>query len=276
MRGPTTALPHTRPCLRRGALVIRTLALFLAHATSHEVVGGSADAGIAWLPLTQISPPTKIAALRQDILTFLEPLKRKLFGDPDTVFTTAYFISISSAEARQSVLPSATSTNTDGTLACILSAAQFSAYRQRLQTIKGVEQLASPRVTSFEKTRATLSVSGTVRIGGTNAAYGQTLDLVSYVSGTNLHMRAIADVTQAVTNLSPGTFRAPPSKMVSIRTLFQSALEARVPSGGCLAVWNQPIVEAEKSYLLIVSPVIQTNSLPPTPGAPAGGAPGTK
>ena len=253
------------------------LAVLLTSVNSPgRAAADGADTSIAWLPLTQASPPSKIADLRKGILTFLEPLRRKLFGDPDAVFATAYFISISSAGARQNALPSATSTNSDGTLACVLSAAQFSPYHQRIQTIEGVEQFAAPRVISLERMRATLSVSRMIRIGGTNAAYGQSVDLVHYINGTNLQMRVIADVTQAVTNVVPANVSAPASESVSIRTLFQSALDARVSSGGCVAVWNKPAGGVEKSYLLLISPVIQTNSLLPVPGAPPGAAPGAK
>src|SRR5437016_7860920 len=159
---------------------------------------------VTWLPLTQASPPSKIAELRRDILTFLEPLRRKLFGDPDVVLATACFISVSPAAASRNVFPSATSTNADGTLACVLSAAQFSSYHQRILTTEGVDQFAAPRVGALERVRATLSVSRTEQIGGTNAAYSQTVDLVHHVNGTNLEMRVIADVTQAVTNVLAG------------------------------------------------------------------------
>src|SRR5262245_7609259 len=90
-----------------------------------------ADSAIPWLPLTQTSPPSEIAELRRDILAFLDPLRRKLLGDPQAVHTTAYFISISPAGPSGNVFPSATSTNADGTLACVLSAAQFAAYHKR-------------------------------------------------------------------------------------------------------------------------------------------------
>src|SRR2546421_1774884 len=116
------------------AIRLVCLALLLASANSHGVAGDGADSAITWLPLTQASPPSKIAELRRDILTFLEPLRRKLFGDPDVVLATAYFISVSPAAASRNVFPSATSTNADGTLACVLSAAQFSSYHQRILT----------------------------------------------------------------------------------------------------------------------------------------------
>jgi hypothetical protein len=146
------------------------LGLLLDFANNHVAAEDSADAGIAWFPITQSSPPSKIAELRRGILTFLDPLK-----------------------------------------------------------------------------------------------------------GTNLHMRVIADVTQAVTNASPGTVDAPASEAVSIRTLFQSALEARVPNGGCVAVWNKRTGGDEQSYLLLISPVIQTNSSSPPLGAvPKVGQPGAQ
>src|SRR6266540_4930959 len=113
--------------------------------------------------------PVKNAELRREILTFLEPLRRKLFGDPDVVLATTYFVRISPARAGQNVFPSATSTNVDGTTACVLSATQISLLRQRIQNTEGANQFAAPRVTAFEGVRSTLSVSRTVQIGGTNA-----------------------------------------------------------------------------------------------------------
>jgi hypothetical protein len=55
--------------------------------------------------------------------------------------------------------------------------------------------------------------------------------------------------------------------------MFQSALEARVPNGGGVAVWNRPSGKADKTYLMIVCPTIQTNFAAPPParkpGSPA-------
>jgi len=89
-------------------------------------------------------------------------------------------------------------------------------------------------------------------------------------------MRVIADVTQAVTNALPATADAPATESVSIRTVFQSALDARIPSGGGVAIWNKPNGANVKSYLLLISAVIQTNSPSPRPGVPpAGRQPGS-
>ncbi len=68
------------------------LGLVLASSLDRAAEGPGAGEGITWLSLTQGSPPSKIAELRREILTFLEPLRRKLFGDPDTVLATAYFV----------------------------------------------------------------------------------------------------------------------------------------------------------------------------------------
>jgi len=121
---------EAKTCLNAIALV--SLGLLLASPHGHAADRNAAGAGTTWLPLTQASSPSKIAELRRDILTFLEPLRRKLFGDPDAVLTTAYFVSISPAGASQNVFPSATSTNVDGTSACVLSASQFSLLRHLL------------------------------------------------------------------------------------------------------------------------------------------------
>ena len=241
------------------------LGLLLASPLGNATEGGGTGASITWLPLIQGSPPSKIAELRRDILKFLEPLRRKLFGDPDVVLATAYFVSISPAAASQNVFPSATSTNVDGTTACVLSPSQVSLLRQRLQNTEGVNLFAAPRVTAPEGLRATLSVSSMVQIGGTNAAYGPTLDLVHHVNGTNLHMTVIADVTEAVTNVVRATSDGPAAKSVNLRMMFQSALDARVPSGGGVAVWNKSGGKESKTYLVIVCPTIQTNLLAPPP-----------
>ena len=147
----------------------------------------------------------------------------------------------------------------------MLSATQISLLRQRIQNTEDANQFAAPRVTAFEGVRSTLSVSRTVQIGGTNTAYGPRLDLVHHVKGTNLHMRVIADVTEAVTNVLRATTDAPATDSVNIRTMFQSALEARVPKGGGVAVWNRPSGNADKTYLMIVCPTIQTNRKPGSP-----------
>jgi len=189
------------------------------------------------------------------------------------VLAIAYFVSISPARAGQNVFPSATSTNVDGTTACVLSATQISQLRQRIQNTEGANEFAAPRVTAFEGVRSTLSVSRTVQIGGTNAPYGPTLDLVHHVNGTNLHMRLIADVTEAVTNVLRATADAPATESVNIRTMFQSALEARVPNGGGVAVWNRPSGKADKTYLMIVCPTIQTNFAAPPPARKPGSPP---
>lgn len=260
---------EAKTCLN--AIALASLGFLVAFPVSRAAERDGAGAGITWLPLTQASPPSKIAELRREILTFLEPLRRKLFGDPDMVLTTAYFVSISPGGASQNVLPSGTSTNVDGTTACVLSSSQFSLLRQCIQNTKGVDQFAEPRVTAFEGVRATLSVSRTVQFSGTNAAYGPTLglvlDLVHHVNGTNLHMRVIADVTEAVTNVLRATAGAPATESVNIRTMFQSALEARVASGGGVAVWNKPSGRGGNIYLMIVCPTIQTNLFSPRSGA---------
>src|SRR5439155_23273215 len=107
-----STLGEAKTCLNAIALV--SLGLLLASPHGHAADRNAAGAGITWLPLTQASSPSKIAELRRAILTFLEPLRRKLFGDPDAVLTTAYFVSISPAGASQNVFPSATSTNVEG------------------------------------------------------------------------------------------------------------------------------------------------------------------
>jgi hypothetical protein len=264
---------HCEAKIRMNLLPLVCVGLLLASPLGHGAEGGGTGAGITWLPLIQTSPPSKIAELRRDILTFLEPLRRKLFGDPDVVLATAYFVSISTARAGQNLFPSATSTNVDGTTACVLSAPQISLLSQRIKNNESANQFAAPRVTAFERVRATLSVSRTVQIGGTNAAYGPTLDLVHHVNGTNLHMRVIADVTEAVTNVLRATADAPATESVNIRTMFQSALEAQVPSGGGVAVWNKSSGRDGKTYLMIVCPTIQSNILnapaPTKPGSPS-------
>ena len=102
------------------AIPLVCLALLLALPNSRGAAGDSADGGISWLPLTQASPPSRIAELRRDILTFLEPFRRKLFGDPDVVLATAYFISVSPAGVSRNAFPAAMSTNADGTLGPVI------------------------------------------------------------------------------------------------------------------------------------------------------------
>jgi len=155
----------------------------------------------------------------------------------------------------------------------VLSATQISQLRRRIQNTEGANEFAAPRVTAFEGVRSTLSVSRTVQIGGTNAPYGPTLDLVHHVNGTNLHMRVIADVTEAVTNVLRATADAPATESVNIRTTLQSALEARVPNGGGLAVWNKSGGGGSKTYLMIVCPTIQTNFAAPSPARKPGSPP---
>ena len=253
-----------------GVSRVAGLGLLLAGATSHAAAAENTDRAIHWLPLTQTSPPPQIAGLRRDILGFIDPLRRQLFGDPKTIRTTAYFISVLPANASGNVFPSATSTNADGTRACVLSAAQFSSYHKHLLTTEGVDEFAAPGVQTYENAQAVLSVTEAATIAGTNAAYGQKVDLVHSVDGTNLDVRVIAEVTQLVTNAVPATGPASESVSVRIRTVFQSALEASVPSGGALAIWTKPTGGNEKIYLLLIRPSIQTNSPSPRPSVPRG------
>ncbi|HVR36160.1 MAG TPA: hypothetical protein VMS21_09960 [Methylomirabilota bacterium] len=240
---------------------ILCLGLLLTRVNGPAADDPAGDAPITWLPLTQDSPPTRTEELRGDILTFLEPLRRKVFGDPEIVLTTAYFIELSPAAAGRNVLPSATSTNVDGTLAGVLSAAQFQPYYKRLRdadrAAEGVSLVFAPRVTTFEKQRANLSGTRTVQIDGTNAVYGQMVDLVPIVTGTTLEMRVIAQATDVVTNVVPATAETPATESAGIRTLFQYALEAEVPNGGGLAVWSRPTNEDQPVYLFLIHPVIQ-------------------
>jgi hypothetical protein len=60
----------------------------------------------------------------------------------------------------------------------------------------------------------------------------------------------------------PATREAPATESVTIRTLFQTALEARIPSGGGVAVWNKAVDANEKTYLLLISPAIQPKPRP--------------
>src|SRR5438876_951275 len=167
---------HREMKTRLDVVHLACFGLLLVCPYSHWAAEEGTNADITWLPLTQASPPSKIAGLRRDIVAFLEPLRRKLFGDPEVVLASAYFISVSPAGLSRNVFPSATSTNADGTLACVLFAAQFSPYHQRIKSAEGVDEFAAPRVAAVERVRATLSVSRTVQIAGTNAAYGQTVD----------------------------------------------------------------------------------------------------
>jgi hypothetical protein len=245
----------------RHASILAFLGLLLVARMNHAADGDGTAASITWLPLIQASPPSMIAQLRQDLLTFLEPLRRKLFGDPAVIVATAYFVSVQPTDAGQNVFPSATSTNVDGTVACALSGTQFSSLHQRLQTTEGVDQLAEPRIGSLEGHRARLSSSKSVLIDGTNADYGQIVDLVQYVSGTNILMRVIGEVTEEVTNVVPATADAPTRESVSIKTMFQSALQVAVPNGGGVAVWHKPNARGEKTYMMIICPTVQ-----PKPG----------
>src|SRR6185436_4702288 len=125
------------------SLLLLCLALLISSLRDYGASPGGTNAGIVWLPLTQTAPPSKVAELRQNILTFLEPFRRKVFGDPDVILTTASFISISPIAQSQDVFPPATSTNSDGTLACVLSADKLSSYHQRIRKIEGVNEFAA-------------------------------------------------------------------------------------------------------------------------------------
>jgi hypothetical protein len=250
---------HRQAKTRLHACILACIGLLLVAPMDHAADGEGPS--ITWLPLIQASPPSKIAQLREDILTFLEPLRRKLLGDPAVIVATAYFVTVPPADAGKSVFPSATATNADGTVACVLSSTQFSSLHQRLQSTEGVDQLAAARVGSLEGRRARISSTGSVLIDGTNANYGQIVDLVHYVSGINILMRVIGEVTEAVTNAVAATAGAPTRESVSIKAMLQSALQVAVPNGGAVAIWHKPNVKGDRTYMMIICPTVQ-----PKPG----------
>jgi hypothetical protein len=233
------------------------LGLCLTRVNGPAADDPAADAQITWLPLTQDSPPTRTEELRGEILTFLEPLRQKVFGDPEVILSAAFFVELSPTAISRNVLPSATSTNLDGTLAGVLSASKFPGFLKTLRATEGVTIFSAPRVTTGERNRARLTSTRTIQIDGTNAVHGQWVDLVPFVRDTTIEMRVIAQATDVVTNVVPTTAEASATKPVGIRTLFQYALEAEVPDGGGLAVWSRPADEDQPVYLFLLHPVIQ-------------------
>lgn len=258
----------------RAALLITGLACLawlskLAGYAAGADPGADADADlqqIVWLPVTQTSPPSKIARLRDDLLTFLEPLRRRLFGPPKAVQTTAHFVEIIPGSEAHAVLPGATSTNIDGTVAHVLSPIEFSSLWKRLQVTRGAEEMASPRATSLEGQRARISITGGIQIDKTNATFGRTVDLVQRVSGKTFLMRVLTELTAPTTNAAAsasiaGAEASPP--LVRIQTVFQVALEARVLNGGALAIWGEPQEKDEPIQLILVCPFIPTGQAAP-------------
>jgi hypothetical protein len=172
---------------------------------------------------------------------------------------TGHFLNFSPQALSLGMIPQALSTNVDGTAATVLSPAQLKALRQRLKSTPEITEIASPTVMSTEGTQAKLSVMKAAKINGTNAPYGQMLDILPHVEKNGVLLRAIAEHTVLITN-------TPPTRSMEVTTAFQSALETTVPNGGALAVWNVKPQKAGSGYLLLVCPTIQTNF----PGKPAG------
>jgi len=222
---------------------------------------------LTWLPLTQTSPPSQVDTLRNNISAFVESARRKVIGAPAPVLTKSYFVNISPAAFNRKVLPVATSTNTDGTLACLLSAGQLQAFVQTIQESSDLMQFAAPGTMAVEGTKASMSVSRSILIDGANKSYGPTVDVIHRVYGNTIELRVIARVTQAVTNTtSAATSELSEHGPVTIRTVFQSGIDARVPTGGGLAVWSRAKGLDQDSCLMIICPTITTNfATPPVP-----------
>src|SRR5438874_840406 len=192
--------------------------------------------------------------------------------------TTAYFVNVSPAAFNHNLLPTPASTNVDGTVACVLSAGQLQAFMQTIQASNGLTQFAAPAAMATEGNRARMSVSRAIQINGAKKSYGPTVDVIHHVYGKNIELRVIATVTAAVTNTAPLTHEVSERDPVNIKTVFQSGIDARIPAGGGLMVWNRAKGSDQDSCLMIICPTSAANAVMPAvnPAAPTAPQPKSK
>ena len=217
---------------------------------------GKRDPGINWLDLKQTAAPSQIEALRENLEEFLVSAQSAVGMSPRSVMSTGEFFKIHGGAALE-LLPLAVSTNADGTLAAVLEPGASTAMARDLRGLEQVEDLGSPRIANMARVRGRLSSFRLVNTSAGARNAGQSLDLISYIEGTNIHTRLIAQVTEPVTNSVPDAAEGTQTETVSVETVFQAGLEARIPDGGAVAVWNAPTDTSEPFHLLLLTSTTQ-------------------
>jgi hypothetical protein len=205
-----------------------------------------------------------------EIMKFLDPLRRSVFGNPPVIINKAYFVKISGGWEGLGAQPTPISTNVDGTLACVLLPASLHSLQAKINRAHQCETFASSSITVPDGMQSTLTTGRLVEGSMTKTDCGGGIDVVHRVVGTNVLVRAIAGMSENVANGVSGQPRVVSAVPTSnALTVFQAALDAQVPSGGGLAVWAQRYDSSNQNtncYLMLICPTIQGG----VPGAPGG------
>jgi hypothetical protein len=252
-----TALVQISPRVLFSFLAVVGVLHFPTGVPAVDPPAGKGD--IRWFEVDPNQPPSKFVEWKHKLLTTIEPMRRKVFGDPPSVITGSFIVTLRDVGAAAEAIPEPDSVHTNGLAATLLSASSFKRLHQRLNSGKGVGLLVGPGVQSLSGQPVKVVVSQASMINPSAAPFGLNLNLIPRAKTRVVDTLIIAELTDAVSDAKTGS--------VSIVTNLSCGVRADVPHGGGLVVWNTNAVRSGSFQFLVVAPLIQTNAVVPPAGA---------
>lgn len=122
------------------------------------------------------------------------------------------------------------------------------AFRRAAKKNDSVERFDAPMMQVLEGSKAKIWSGTSVRVNGISVKSTQSMEALCYVNDDHLYIRAVAEITQPVTNIVAGV------EQVTTKPVVQSALEARVVNSGAIVIW-QPQTDTF-GYLILMTPKV--------------------
>ena len=116
----------------------------------------------------------------------------------------------------------------------------------------------------MERRKGVISSSQSIRTSDGPATIVYSMDLISDLSGTNVHTRLIGQVTKTIKSPEQSDQQANTRVQNAVVPVLQAGLESSVPLGGGIVMWKLADDDASTGHLLLLSSSIM-NGLPALP-----------
>jgi len=240
-----------KPSRRRG-FKLGTIAsgVFLLAIILFFAISTPPDDKVVWLTygeLARIKQGGLLARIKDKLMQWTAPLWKSYWNSQPQILIDSSLLRFPAAASDQTDLGASVATNTDGMRAWILSPAELSAFRQRLNSIPDASLLSRPRVQSAAGTSAQSFVGSTARLAGKNVPIGLTLDLAPKVRSGSLQLFLGVTSTEMIVSPSANTS--------VLSTNFALACRVLLPNSGGLVVASGNAGHSHgTNYWLILSP----------------------
>jgi len=247
-RSSTSRKCHRCTALKLGIIASGVLLLAIAFLCFHST---PPDGKVVWLrpdELARIENGGPLARIRDKLMQWTAPLWKSYWSSQPQILIDSSLLTFSAAETDQTGLGAPVATNRDGMRAWILSSAELSAFRQRLNSIPDASLLNRPRAQTAAGASAQTFVGSTARLAGKNVPIGLTLDLAPKVRSGSLEL--LLGVTSTEMIVSPS---ANATQVLSTNVAL--ACRVLLPNSGGLVVASCNARHSYgTNYWLILSP----------------------